>query len=154
VICGQMPLFFSQDDFLPRITRITRIFTDGEFPIKGNMKKRLQQKQTKETKEDLFFVSFVPFCSKKSVVMEPRITRIIRIFTDDKSASSDPCPSAVRFPRMAHSWQNFPKRLSQLQMTNSQLQIFNSDSALWLRPCRVASIGGSFLPSHSDQSTI
>jgi hypothetical protein len=34
------------------------------------------------------------------------------------------------------------------------LQIFNSDSALWLRPCRAASIRGSFQPLQFDQSTI
>jgi hypothetical protein len=30
------------------------------------------------------------------------------------------CAFAVQFPRIAHFWQSFPNRLSQLQMTNFQ----------------------------------
>jgi hypothetical protein len=40
-------------------------FTDSEFSLRAALEKEFPQKQTKATKKNSSFVSFVPFCSKK-----------------------------------------------------------------------------------------
>ena len=46
-------------------------FADSEFSIRAAIGTELAQKQTKATKKNSSFVSFVLFCSKKSVLSVP-----------------------------------------------------------------------------------